>query len=136
MPLPAVSLRTKLTLYLAAVHLALGTATFWALQESPGWLIAAEVAFAISIVVGFFLVRAFFLPLDLIRGGTQLIEEQDFGSSFRELGQPEMDALVQVYNRMIARLREERLRQQEQHYLLERVLEASPAGFLALDFDG
>ena len=64
------------------------------------------------------------------------IEDQDFGSSFREPGQPEMDALIRVCNRMIARLREERLRQQEQHFLLERVLEASPAGFLVLDFEG
>jgi nitrogen fixation/metabolism regulation signal transduction histidine kinase len=130
------SLRTKLTLYLVAVHLALAVAAFFALRERPFLLIAAEFAFAISVAGGFFLVRAFFLPLDLIRGGTQLIEEQDFGSSFRELGQPEMDALVRVYNRMIARLREERLKQQEQQFLLERVLEASPAGFLALDFDG
>src|SRR5690349_10115029 len=127
-----VSLRTKLSFYLVAVHLALGAAAFQALRDRPAWLLAAEVAFAISLAAGFFLVRAFFLPLELIRGGTELIEEQDFGSSFRELGQPEMDALVRVYNRMIARLREERLRQQEQHYLLERVLEASPAGFLTL----
>lgn len=131
-----VPLRAKLSIYLVVVHLALGVAAFAALRERPLWLLAAELAFALSVAAGFWLLRALFLPLDLIRGGTQLIEEQDFGSSFREVGQPEMDALVGVYNRMIARLREERLRQQEQHYLLERVLEASPAGFLALDFDG
>jgi nitrogen fixation/metabolism regulation signal transduction histidine kinase len=134
--MPALSLRAKLLTYLGVLHLALGAAAWWLLSDRPGWLLAAELAFAVSIAVGVVLVRAFFLPLELIRGGTQLIEEQDFGSSFRELGQPEMDALVRVYNRMIARLREERLRQREQHYLLERVLEASPAGFLTLDFDG
>ena len=131
-----VPLRAKLTIYLVVVHLALAVAAFAALRDRPYWLLAAELGFALSIAVGLRLLRALFLPLELIRGGTQLIEEQDFGSSFREVGQPEMDALVGVYNRMIARLREERLRQQEQHYLLERVLEASPAGFLALDFDG
>lgn len=130
------SLRTKLLLYLGAVHLALGVATWWALAGRPWWILAAELFFVLSIAAGVALLRAFFLPLDLIRGGTQLMEEQDFSTSFREVGQPEMDALVRVYNRMIVRLREERLRQQEQHYLLERVLEASPAGFLTLDFDG
>ncbi len=130
------SLRTKLFLYLGAVHLALGVAAWWALRGRPWWTLAAELLFVLSILAGIALLRAFFLPLDLIRGGTQLMEEQDFSSSFREVGQPEMDALVRVYNRMIVRLREERLRQQEQHYLLERVLEASPAGFLTLDFDG
>jgi nitrogen fixation/metabolism regulation signal transduction histidine kinase len=131
-----VPLRAKLTIYLVVVHVALAVAAFAALRDRPYWLLAAELGFALSIAVGLRLLRALFLPLELIRGGTQLIEEQDFGSSFREVGQPEMDALIAVYNRMIARLREERLRQQEQHYLLERVLEASPAGFLALDFDG
>lgn len=129
------SLRAKLLVYLGALHAALAVATGWALRDHPVWLLTAELAFAGSILLGILLVRAFFLPLELIRGGTQLIEDQDFGSSFRELGQPEMDALIRVYNRMIARLREERLRQQEQHFLLERVLEASPAGFLALDFE-
>src|SRR5688572_5609134 len=95
--LAPVSLRTKLSIYLGIVHLALGAAAFQALRDRPAWLLVAEVAFAISVATGFFLVRAFFLPLDLIRGGTQLIEEQDFGSSFRELGQPEMDALIRVY---------------------------------------
>jgi PAS domain S-box-containing protein len=130
------SLRTKLFLYLGAVHLALGIAAWTALRGRPWWTLAAELFFVLSVGAGVALLRAFFLPLDLIRGGTQLMEEQDFSTSFREVGQPEMDALVRVYNRMIARLREERLRQREQHYLLERVLEASPAGFLTLDFDG
>jgi nitrogen fixation/metabolism regulation signal transduction histidine kinase len=134
--MPALRLRTKLYLYLGFVHLALGAAAFFALRDRPLWLLAAEIGFAASLAAGAVLLRALFLPFDLIRGGTQLIEDGDFSSSFRELGQPETDALVRVYNRMIARLREERLRQQEQHYLLERVLEASPAGFLALDFDG
>ena len=54
----------------------------------------------------------------------------------REVGQPELDALVAVYNRMIDSLREERLRAQEQHHFLEEVLAASPAGILTFDFDG
>jgi nitrogen fixation/metabolism regulation signal transduction histidine kinase len=47
-----------------------------------------------------------------------------------------MDALIRVYNQMIGRLREERLKLQEQHYLLDRILAASPAGIVTLDFDG
>ncbi|HEX2225252.1 MAG TPA: ATP-binding protein, partial [Thermoanaerobaculia bacterium] len=56
--------------------------------------------------------------------------------SFREVGQPEMDALVRIYNQMIARLREERLKLQEQHHFLDQILAASPAGIVTLDFDG
>jgi hypothetical protein len=82
------------------------------------------------------LVRAFFVPLALIRTGAELIGEQDFSSTFLPVGQPEMDALIAVHNRMLTRLREERLRVQEQDALLARLLEASPAGVLTLDFDG
>ena len=70
-----------------------------------------------SIVFGVLLVRTFFVPLELIRTGAELIGERDFTSQFREVGQPEMDALIRIYNQMIDRLREERLQLQEQHLL-------------------
>ncbi|MFL6192552.1 MAG: sensor histidine kinase, partial [Thermoanaerobaculia bacterium] len=65
-----------------------------------------------------------------------LMSERDFTSQFREVGQPEMDALVRIYNQMIVRLRDERLTLQERNYFLDRLLSASPAGVLTLDFDG
>ncbi|HEX2644935.1 MAG TPA: ATP-binding protein [Thermoanaerobaculia bacterium] len=130
------SLRAKILIYLAVVHAALGAAAFFALRQRPALLIAAEALFAISIVAGIALVRALFVPLDLIRTGSELMGERDFASSFREVGQPEMDALVRIYNQMIQRLREERLKLEEQHHFLDRILTASPAGIVSLDFDG
>ncbi|HVR96336.1 MAG TPA: ATP-binding protein [Thermoanaerobaculia bacterium] len=112
-----------------------GIAVF-AVREDRLLLLAVEALFAVSVVLGVALVRAFFVPLELIRTGSELMSERDFTSSFREVGQPEMDALIRVYNGMVARLREERLRLQEQNVFLDRVLAASPAGILTLDFDG
>lgn len=129
------SLRLKLALYLGAIHLVLGTVAFLALSESPGWLLAAEALFAVSLVLGYLLLRSFFVPLQLIHTGAELVAEQDFTSTFRPVGQPEMDTLIGVYNRMIGELRSERLRLQEQHHFLGQVLAASPAGVLTLDFD-
>lgn len=130
------SLRAKLLLYLTAIHLALGGVAVLALRDEPVWLFAAEALFAASIVCGVLLVRAFFVPLELIRTGAELIGERDFTTKFLEVGQPEMDALVGVYNRMIERLREERLKAREQSHFLEQILTASPAGVAMLDFDG
>lgn len=130
------TLRAKLILYLVLIHLALGGIGLLVLRENRLWLLAVEALFAVSIVFGILLVRSFFVPLELIRTGAELMAERDFTSQFREVGQPEMDALVRVYNQMIVRLREERLKLQEQHYFLERVLTASPAGVVTLDFDG
>lgn len=129
-------LRTRLLLYLVALHVALATLTTLFLLHHLVWLIAAEVVFAASLMIGTWLVNALFAPLDLIRTGAELIAEKDFTSKFVEGGQPELDELVIIYNRMIDQLREERLRAQEQHYLLERIAQASPGGIMICDFDG
>jgi two-component system nitrogen regulation sensor histidine kinase NtrY len=130
------SLRAKIIVYLVLIHAVLAAISVLVLRENRLWLAAVEALFVLSIVFGILLVRTFFVPLDLIRTGAELIGERDFTSQFREVGQPEMDALIRIYNRMIDRLREERLKLQEQHYFLEKVLAASPAGILTLDFDG
>lgn len=134
--MPPISLRAKIVTYLVLIHLVLAAISFFVLRENRLLLLAVEALFALSITLGYLLVRSFFVPLDLIRTGAELISERDFTSQFRTVGQPEMDALIAVYNRMIGRLREERLKAQEQHYFLDRILAASPAGILTLDFDG
>ncbi len=130
------SLRTKIVAYLVLIHAVLAVISYFVLRENRLWLLAIEALFAVSISLGFLLVRSFFVPLELIRTGAELISERDFTSQFRPVGQPEMDALIEIYNRMIGRLREERLKAQEQHYFLDRILNASPAGIVTLDFDG
>ncbi|HBL31311.1 MAG TPA: histidine kinase, partial [Acidobacteria bacterium] len=121
--------------YLVAIHLVLAGISWFVIRERPILLLAVEALFVVSIALGVMLVRSFFVPLELIRTGAELIGERDFTSQFRPVGQPEMDALLEIYNDMIRRLREERLTVQEQHYFLDRVLAASPAGIVTLDFD-
>jgi len=122
--------------YLVALHLVLAALAFAWLRGRGLWLLAGEVALVASVLLGVHLVRALFGPLDLVRTGVQFIAERDFSSRLREVGQPELDALIAVYNLMIDSLREERLRAQEQHHFLEEVVRASPAGILTFDFDG
>jgi two-component system nitrogen regulation sensor histidine kinase NtrY len=130
------TLRAKIIVYLVLIHAVLAGISFVVLRADRVWLLAVEGLFVLSIGFGVALVRTFFVPLDLIRTGAELIGERDFTSQFREVGQPEMDALIRIYNRMIDRLREERLKLQEQHFFLEKILAASPAGIATLDFDG
>lgn len=129
-------LRTKVLLYLAAIHLILGTVGFLVVFENRRLLFLVEGLLVVSVIIGFLLVRAFFVPLDLIRTGGDLISERDFTSHFRSVGQPEMDALIAVFNGMIDRLREERLTLEEKNLFIEKVVQATPAGMIILDFDG
>jgi two-component system nitrogen regulation sensor histidine kinase NtrY len=130
------SLRAKIVAYLVALHLVLGAVALVVLADHRFALLAVEASFLVSIALGAFLVRSFFVPLTMIRTGGELIEERDFSVRFRETGQPEMDRLIGIYNRMIEDLREERLRVHEQRSFLDRLVAASPAGIVTLDFDG
>ncbi len=134
--MPRLSLRSKIFLHLLAVHVILAVIAFIVLMENRLWLLAVEALFALSLSIGYSLLRAFFVPLDLIRTGAELMEEQDFSSHFREVGQPEMDALIRVYNNMVDRLRQERLKLEEQTVLLDQIFRVSPTGMITLDFDG
>lgn len=130
------SLRGRLLAYLIAIHLLFAALAVWLLWDQRVYWLAVEPVLLVSVLVGARLARAVSVPLQLIRTGAELLEERDFSSSFIEVGQPEMDGLVRIYNRMVVQLREERLRLLEQNLFLGKVLAASPAGVVTLDFDG
>jgi signal transduction histidine kinase len=131
-----VTLRTKFTVYLIALHLVLAVAAFYVLLERRVLLFVVEGLFVLLVIGAIALVRALFVPLDLIRTGAELINERDFSTRFVPVGEPEMDTLIGVYNRMLDTLREERLVAEEQHQLLQKIVAASPAGIVICDFDG
>lgn len=137
-----IGLRTRLTAYILLLNLIFaGGAGYliFANRARPGlwaWLLVAECMFAALFWVGLRIVGSIFGTLDLISTGAEYMHDRDFTSRFTEVGHPEMDRLVGIYNRMIDNLREERTRLQEQHFFLVKVMEASPSGMIALDFEG
>ena len=133
---PAVSLRARFLLYIVLVHVMFAACAVWFLRNDRIWLIAVEVAFVVTLVIGARLTRAFFGPLELIRAGALQIRERDFTTRLTETGQADMDQLIGVYNQMIDTLREERIHGEEQEHLLQKVLQESPGGVVTLDLDG
>lgn len=128
--------RLRVLLYLGALHVAMAALAVACLPDRPWLLIGTEVGIVASLLLGRRLLERAFLPVELIKTGADLIGEADFTSHFRRVGELETDRLIDVYNRMIDRLREERLRHEEQNLFLDRVLAASPAGVVTLDFEG
>jgi nitrogen fixation/metabolism regulation signal transduction histidine kinase len=131
-----ISLRLRFFLYLVFIHLLFAGVAIYLLSKHRFWLLAVEAVFVISLAAGASLIRNLFGAIELINTGARFIEDSDFTSRFREVGQPEMDHLAHVYNRMADSLREERARMQEQNYFLDKVLTASPSGVVTFDFDG
>jgi nitrogen fixation/metabolism regulation signal transduction histidine kinase len=129
-------LRSKLILYLIAVHIVFLVTSYFVFMEDRLWLIVNEGFFGLSFIIGFILIRSMLKPVDLIITGSELIEEEDFTSTFRKTGQPDLDRLFALYNEMIKKLRSERLSLEEQHLFLHKLLQATPSGIIILDYDG
>ena len=128
------SLRTRFTLYLI-VHAILASAGLYFLRENRLWLFAVEVVFVASLATGVTIVRRMFRALAFVGDSAQFLNDSDYTTRFLEVGQPEIDRLIGVYNRMVDSLRAERQRVQEQHYFLGRILDVTPSGIVVLDLD-
>ncbi|HEV8629258.1 MAG TPA: ATP-binding protein [Thermoanaerobaculia bacterium] len=122
--------------YLLASHLLFAAALVYAFGGRPWWILGTELVLLLSLLVGFRLLRRIAASQELLGTAVELLRERDFGSHLLPVGQHDADALVELFNRMSDRLREERLRLEEQSFLLDKVLAASPVGVVTLDHDG
>ncbi len=130
------NLRRRFIIYLVVVHAMLAALAWWLLQQNVLWLIAIEVVFIVSLAVGIAIVTRLSSTLVSVRQSAQMLREGEFTTRFLEVGHPDVDTMIRVYNRMVDNLREERVRLQEQQYFLGQLLAASPGGVIILDHDG
>jgi two-component system, NtrC family, nitrogen regulation sensor histidine kinase NtrY len=131
-----VTLRGRFALYLVIVHMAAAALAVAWLHAKGAWLLLAEVLLFCSLAAGFLLLRRLFGAFAFTREASQLLADGDFMSRFRPVGQPELDRLIELYNRMSDRLRTERVRLEEQQQFLTRIMAVSPLGIVLLSFDG
>lgn len=82
-----------------------------------------------------YLYRRVIKPLHTIGNGMELLREQDFSSRLGKVGQAEADKVVDLFNKMMEQLKNERLHLQEQNYFLDLLINASPMGVIILDLD-
>ena len=74
-------------------------------------------------------------PMNTIGSGMELLREQDFSSRLSRVGQYEADRIVNIFNRMMEQLKNERLRMREQNHFLDLLIQASPMGVIILTMD-
>jgi len=125
----------KFFIFVFLIHLIIIILSIKLIPEHKILFLAIEFLILISIGISIHLFKAFIRPLHLIATGIESIKDKDFNTKFIKVGQFEMDQLIEVYNRMIDQLREERVKQQEQHYFLDLLIKASPSGIIVLDFE-
>jgi two-component system nitrogen regulation sensor histidine kinase NtrY len=126
----------KYFLYVGGLHGVFIVLSVLLLRDEPLWFLAAELLIFFSLYIAWRMYRAFIVPVQLMASGAESLRQKDFSVQFNKVGQRELDALIDVYNQMIEQLRMERMHLTEQHYLLQKLINASPAGIMLLDLDG
>ncbi|MFT5618435.1 MAG: two-component system nitrogen regulation sensor histidine kinase NtrY, partial [Arenicella sp.] len=130
------TLRAKYIIYILLVHAVIIGLSFQFFESDKLYFILSELVALVSLIVAFSLLHDFYAPIKMILSGTDAIKDKDFNIKYVQRGKLEIDRLINAYNLMIDELREERTKQQEQHYFLEKLINASPIGILLLDLDG
>jgi nitrogen fixation/metabolism regulation signal transduction histidine kinase len=120
---------------MTVLHLLALVLSWFVFRENKVLFIVAEVIIILSVIISWRLYRALVGPLKLLVQGTEAIKDRDFNVKLVPTGKYEMDALIDVYNRMIDELRKERTLQQQQHLFLEKLVDTSPTGIVILDHD-
>jgi two-component system nitrogen regulation sensor histidine kinase NtrY len=129
-------LRTKYILFVVIIHLLTLVLTYYIFRDNKIFFIVAEVFVILSVIIAINLYRQLLHPLKMLMQGVDAIKDRDFNVKFLSTGKHEMDKLIGVYNQMMDELRMERIRQEQQHFFLEKLIQTSPTGIVIMDFDG
>ena len=108
---------------------------FIATKENGWRFYLIESLITLSLIYLVYFYRKVIKPLNSIAGGMDLLRAQDFSSRLAPVGQREADRIVQVFNRMMDQLKEERLRLREQNHFLDLLISVSPMGVIILTLD-
>lgn len=109
---------------------------FFQMPAKQGVLFYISEGFVVLILIylGYFYYKVI-RPYRTISNGMELLKEQDFTTKLRPVGQIEADTIVDIFNRMMDQLKNERLHVREQNHFLDLLIAASPMGVVIFDFD-
>lgn len=99
------------------------------------WFFVVEGLVGITVIYLFVFYQRIVKPLHIIGNGMELLKEQDFSSRLGKVGQREADRVVDVFNKMMEQLKNERLHLREQNHFLDLLVNASPMGVIILNLD-
>lgn len=128
-------LSTKFIGFIVVIHIVTIALSFYIFRENKFLFLASELLILVSLAICWSLYNDLIRPIQLLLRGLDAIRDRDFNVKFVKTGKFETDQLIDVYNRMMDRLRHERTLQQEQHFFLQKLVQTSPTGIILLDYD-
>jgi len=98
-------------------------------------LIISEFAIPVLYGITIWMMMRSLKPISSIGSSLNLLKEGDFNITLVKTGNSDVDNIIEVYNSMIKRLREERLSVREKNQFLDLLIESSPLGIIMMDLD-
>src|SRR5664279_3019401 len=104
-------------------------------KNNPFLLITSEFAIPVLYGITIWMMMRSLKPINSIARSLNLLKEGDFNITLVKTGNSDIDNIIEVYNSMINRLREERLSVREKNHFLDLLIESSPLGIVLMDLD-
>jgi nitrogen fixation/metabolism regulation signal transduction histidine kinase len=104
-------------------------------KNNPILLITSEFTIPVLYGITIWMMMRSLKPINSIGRSLNLLKEGDFNITLVKTGNRDIDNIIDVYNSMINRLREERLSVREKNHFLDLLIESSPLGILIMDMD-
>jgi nitrogen fixation/metabolism regulation signal transduction histidine kinase len=101
----------------------------------PFLLISSEFVIPVLYGITIWMMMRSLKPINSIGRSLNLLKEGDFNITLVKTGNSDIDNIIEVYNSMINRLREERLSVREKNHFLDLLIESSPLGIVMMDLD-
>ena len=116
-----------------ALFLALAIYVFH--ENNPLLLLCSEIVITFLFAITVWVIIRSLKPISFIGRSLNLLKEGDFSITMVKTGNKDVDSIIEVYNSMIIRLREERLSVREKNHFLDLLIESSPLGIIVADLD-
>jgi nitrogen fixation/metabolism regulation signal transduction histidine kinase len=109
--------------------------SLYTFRDNLVWLLSSIICVAVSASITAWLCRGLYKSEKVAASCLEMLNEQDFSSLMRRVGYPEADRMIDIYNRMIAEMRKQRLEILDKSAFLNLLIEAETMGIVILDFD-
>lgn len=130
------SLRSRVFLYLFALHAIFLAFSFALFGDSPFAFVGVELLLLVSLAGGIYLFRRAFESILVAQRFRELLQENNYSGRLKSDGDQEANELINVFNALLDSLHAEHRAMGEQRGFLERLLEATPSAVIVFDFDG
>jgi len=130
------SIKIRFLLWAVVINLMMVALCAYAFRENVVLLVYSVIACVVVMVGITMMVWSILSKSDKVSTMClDMLNEQDFSSRLSRVGFPEGDRMIDVYNRMITELREQRLLIRGKNEFLDLLVEAESMGIIVLDFN-